>query len=271
MNISQWFRVAVLTTASFVSFSAWSPTTAATFDNIEVSADKFVAVAAPFGDNKYQLLIVEQVSSKRPCWSESGSNPIQVEPLLLNFDFTGICDRKTDSNGYSIRMNGQDLGLDYLVRIVERNGELVLVGTPRVNRQAPEIEIGSTKGHGSGFEKIILNPGWRFTRRVYQGKPLGHIYLTSDSDAPVASGPNPSPQPLSPSSQPLSPSSQPLLSNPQPLPPAPSSQRELIFTKPDSGSATPSVPVPTTSSPNQPSGSSSTPDRQIPVFVVPTN
>ena len=99
MNISQWFRVAVLSTASFVSFSAWSPTTAATFDNIEVSADKFVAVAAPYGDNKSQLLIVEQVSSKRPCWSESGSNPVQVEPLLLNLDFTGICDRKTDSNG----------------------------------------------------------------------------------------------------------------------------------------------------------------------------
>ncbi|HEY9606992.1 MAG TPA: DUF3747 domain-containing protein [Allocoleopsis sp.] len=278
MNISQWFRVAVLTTASFVSFSAWSPTTAATFDNIEVSADKFVAVAAPYGDNKYQLLIVEQVSSKRPCWSESGSNPVQVEPLLLNFNFTGICDRKTDSNGYSIRMNGQDLGLDYLIRVVERNGELVLVGTPRVNRQAPEIEIGSTKGHGSGFEKIFLNPGWRFTRRVYQGKPLGHIYLTSDSDAPVASGSNTTPQPLPPSSQPslsnpqpLPPSSSPSLSSPQPLPPAPTPQRELIFTKPDAGSAAPSVPTPTPSSPTQPSGSSSTPDRQIPVFVVPTN
>jgi hypothetical protein len=262
MNISQWFRVAVLTTASFFSLGIWSPTTAATFDSTEVNADKFIAVAAPFGENKYQLLIVEQVSSKRPCWSESGSNPIQVEPLLLNFDFTGICDRKTDSNGYSIRMNGQDLGLDYIVRIVERNGELVLVGTPRVDRRAPEIEIGSTKGHGSGFEKIILNPGWRFARRVYQGKPLGHIYLVTDSAAPVASGSNPSPQPLPPRPQPLP-------SNSQPLPPAP--ERELIFTKPDAGSAAPSLPVPSNNSPTQPSGSSSTQERQIPVLVVPTN
>ena len=155
-------------------------------------------------------------------------------------------------------MSGEDLGLDYILRIVERNGELVLLGTPRVNRSAAEVEIGSTKGMTNGFAKIILNPGWRFTRRTYQGKSLGHIYLTTDSSAPVASQSNTPPRPL--------PSSQPALSTPPPAPSTPP-ERELIFTKPGDDSTVPSIGVPSAPEPSSPA----TPERQIPVFVVPTN
>lgn len=257
MKISQWLRVAGITVATFFTVGTLSPTTAATFDNTEVNSSNFIAVAAPYGDNKHQLLIIEQLSNRRRCWSESGSNPVTVDPLLLNFDFTGICGRSTDSNGYSLRMSGQDLGLDYILRIVERNGELVLLGTARVNRDAPEIEIGSTKGITDGFAKIMLNPGWRFTRRTFQGKPLGHIYITTDSSAPVASESNPTPRPL--------PSTQPLLYSPPPAPSTPP-QRELIFTKPGAGSTPPSVEVPSSPTPSSPS----TPEREIPVFTVPT-
>lgn len=258
MNISQWLQVAVLAAASSFAVGSLSPITAATFDNTEVNGDNFIAVAAPYGKNQHQLLIIEQLSNKRACWKENGSNPVTVEPLLLQFNFTGICGRSTDSNGYSIRMKGQDLGLDYILRIVERNGELVLLGSPRVDRTAPDIEVGSTKGKANGFQKIILNPGWRFTRRTYQGKPLGHIYLTTDSTAPVAQGSSPSPQPPLPS-QPLPSSSPPPISPPE---------RELIFTKPGAESTAPSFEAPRTSSPTP--SSPSTPERQIPVFVVPT-
>src|SRR5919199_5621101 len=244
MNTSLWLQVAVLATASFFSIGVFSPTSAATFDSAEVNSNNFIAVAAPYGNNQHQLLIIEQVSNKRPCWSESGSSPVTVDPLLLNFDFTGICGRSTDSNGYSLRMSGQDLGLDYILRIVERNGELLLLGTPRVDRSAPEIEIGSTKGISNGFAKIILNPGWRFTRRTFQGKPLGHIYITTDSSAPVASEANPTPRPL--------PSTQPLLYSPPPAPSTPP-PRELIFTKPGAGSTPPSVEVPSSPTPSSPS------------------
>jgi N-acetylmuramoyl-L-alanine amidase len=256
MNTSQWLRVTLLTFASFFTVGALSPTTASTFDSQEVDSSKFIAIAAPFGENKHQLLLIEQISDKQACWSESGSNPVSVEPLLLNFDFTGICDRKTDSNGYSLRMNGQDLGLDYILRLVERNGELVLVGSHRVDRTAPDIEIGRTRGHTDGFEKIFLDTGWRLTRRTYQGKKLGHIYLTSDSSAPATT----------PVTQQSSPSAQ-----PQPQEP----ERELIFTSPQaeptapqSEPTAPAVEVPTTPPQTQPSPS--TPERQIPVFVVPT-
>ncbi|HEY9609043.1 DUF3747 domain-containing protein [Allocoleopsis sp.] len=257
MKISQGLGIAGLAVASCLSVGAFNPTTAATFDSAEVKGDNFIAVAAPYGENKHQLLIIEQLSNRRPCWSENGSNPVSVDPLLLNFDFTGICGRSTDSNGYSLRMSGEDLGLEYILRIVERNGDLVLVGTPRINRSAPEIEIGSTQGMSNGFAKIILNPGWRFTRRTYQGKSLGHIYLTTDSPAPVASELNTTPRPL--------PTSQPALSSPPPplsVPP----ERELIFTRPGDDSTAPSVEVPSPPIPSSPS----TPERQIPVFTVPT-
>lgn len=272
MNTTRWLQVALLATASFFSIGTLSPTTAATFDTAEVNANNFIAIAAPYGNNQHQLLLIEQVSNRKACWSENGSNPVSVEPLLLNFDFTGICGRTTDSNGYSIRMNGQDLGLDYLLRIIERDGELVLVGSHRINRQAPDIEIGTTKGKSNGFKKIFLNPGWRLTRRTYQGKALGHIYLTSDSTAPATQPLPPLSQPLPSTTQPLPPLTQPLPPRTQPLPPVtqpiPAPERELIFTKPQSGLTVPGGQTPATSPQTLPSLPSS--KTMEPAFVVPT-
>ncbi|HBB30588.1 MAG TPA: hypothetical protein DDZ80_04940 [Cyanobacteria bacterium UBA8803] len=265
MNSSRWLQVAALTTASFLTLGALSPTQAGTFDSTEVNGDNFVAVAAPFGNNRYQLLIIEQLSNQRPCWQESGSNPVVVDPLLLNFDFTGICGRSTDSNGYSLRMNGEDFGLDYLIRIEERNGELVLVGTNRMNRYSPDIEIGRTRGISQGsFQKFFLDPNWRFTRRNYQGKALGHIYLTTDTAAPVTPGVSSSPQPLPPLATP--PVSEPPTAAQEPSASEP--VRELIFTKPEAEPDAPSVTVPTLEVPtNNPQTLPPPPtDRTVPVF-----
>lgn len=167
----------------FLSLSHLNIAEAGTFGQIEVEQADFIAIARPYGHNKYDLLILQQVPGKRQCWQESGSNPTLINPLLLNFDFTGSCERSTDSNGYSVRIDGQDYGLDYLLRLVERNGELVLVATHRTNYSQPEIIIGRSEGLGQGFLKIQLDPGWRFTKRTYQGQVLGHVYLTGDSSA----------------------------------------------------------------------------------------
>lgn len=248
MKTSQLLQVAVFAAASLLSIGASRPTVAATFDSVEVDESKFVAVAAPFGENRHQLLIIEQISNRQPCWNESGSSPATIDPLLLTFDFTGVCGRSTDSNGYSIRMGEQDLGLDYMLRLVQRNGELVLVGTHRINRNAPEIVIGRTGGIGPAFEKIVLDPGWRFTRRAFQGKLLGHIYLTRDSEAPAMPEFNATPQP-----------------QPQPQPGEP--VRELIFTPPQSGLTVPGGQIPT---PSTPPLLPSSPENTVPGFVVPT-
>jgi N-acetylmuramoyl-L-alanine amidase len=155
------------------------------FGQQEVDQGKFIAVAAPIGSgNAHQLLILEQVSNSRRCWNEAGNAPVEVDPLLLGFDFTGICGRSTDSNGYSIRMNGQDLGVQYSLRVARQNGEMVLVGVP-FRGQGETLEIGRTGGITNNFAKISLDDGWRFTKRTYDGRTLGHVYLTYDGTAAV--------------------------------------------------------------------------------------
>ena len=183
--ISRPFIFGILTTAVVSSMIPASPTRAETFSEQEIEQSNVIAVAEPLGETGYNLLIIEQISGGQQCWRESGEKPTTVEPLLLNFDFTESCRRSTDSNGYSIRIDGKDYGLDYLLRIVERNGELQLVGTPRSDRQQQEKEVivGRTYGVGDGFLKIVLNPGWQFSKRTYQGKTLGHVYLAGSSSA----------------------------------------------------------------------------------------
>lgn len=162
------------------------PVKASTFSETALDQSSVTAIARPYGEGKYDLLVIEQIPDKQDCWTESGANPVLVDPLLLNFDFTGICRRATDSNGYSIRLDGNDLGLDYLLRLVRRGGELVLVGTPRTPGYE-EIVIGSTQGMAAGFMKVNLYPGWKFSKRTYQDKVLGHFYF-SGSQAAIAAG-----------------------------------------------------------------------------------
>lgn len=173
----QWF--AALATATLSTLIPLTPASA-NFGRLEVEQENFIAIAAPVGQTLgHQLLILEQVSDTRLCWSERSLNPAIVDPLLLDFDFSGICGRSTDSNGYSIRVDDQDWALDYALRIQREGNDLVLKGVP-FGAGEEDFEIGRTNGFASGFLKIQLHPGWRFTRRSYQGRPLGHIYLTYD-------------------------------------------------------------------------------------------
>ncbi|KKI98328.1 DUF3747 domain-containing protein [Prochlorothrix hollandica] len=191
---------------------------AQTFGQQEIAQqNRLVPVAAPVdGGKSHKLVIFEQISDTRACWGESGSNPTIIDPLLLGFDFTGICSRSVDSNGYSIRMAGEDLGLIYSLAVVHNNGDIVLVGKNPINRSAPVVEIGRAYGMSNGYAKLNLYPGWRFTRRTYEGKPLGHIYVTNDQSLaqvsgqpsptqPVVTQPNPPVVTTPPGSQPPTP------------------------------------------------------------------
>ena len=176
-------QLAALATAVIAGFAYSYQTQAATFGEQEIDPSNVIAVAAPVGEELYNLLVIEQIPGQRQCWSESGSKPITVEPLLLNFDFSQSCRRSTDSNGYSIRIEGQDYGLEYLLRVVKRNGELQLVGTPVANSEQSEVVIGRTHGLGDSFLKIFLDPGWKVTKRTYEDKTLGHVYFSGSSVA----------------------------------------------------------------------------------------
>ncbi|MDX2097277.1 MAG: DUF3747 domain-containing protein, partial [Leptolyngbyaceae cyanobacterium bins.59] len=204
---------------------------AVTFSQQEVQQESFIVLAAPRGQTAYNLLILEQISNRRLCWRVRPDRLQTVDPLLRNFNFTGICGRSTDSNAFSIRMAGEDLALNYTLRLVQREGVVVLVGTP-ADRTLPEITLGRTRGITRDFMKIDLEPGWRLTRRLFQGRPLGHIYLTNNTDLRTYAAeqadivvtrpsPTPSPLPTRPGTPPLNPPPHPTPEHPPQTPPPP--------------------------------------------------
>jgi N-acetylmuramoyl-L-alanine amidase len=150
------------------------------FGQQRVDSNKFAIVASPYGGNAHQLLILKQISSVRPCWSESGARPTAINPLLTEFDFTDICGRSTDSNGYSMRVGNEDMNWRYSFQVVKENNDLVLIARPNVDRTAPKLAIARTRGLTSGFAKFFLEPGWYLAERTYEGNSLGHVYLAND-------------------------------------------------------------------------------------------
>ncbi|MEO1507025.1 MAG: DUF3747 domain-containing protein, partial [Cyanobacteria bacterium J06633_23] len=192
-----------------------SVASAAQFGQQPIAGERVVALAEPVSNGRfYKLLIIEQISSVRRCWEEQAGNPVTINPLLLTFDFTGICGRSSDSNGYSIRIGGEDLGSRYRVQVEKRGDALVLVASPSpLQRGLPKLELGRSTGIADGFVKLELDAGWSMARRVYNGQTLGHIYLTNNQSldaviaasgaAPVSQTPRPSPLPRPPSSTPL--------------------------------------------------------------------
>lgn len=174
--------IATVASASIVGMSGLIPNPVqaqSMFDETNVDQGRVVAMAIPHGFGGYKLLVLEQQKDTRKCWAEQGNSPVIIDPLLLNFNFTGICGRATDSNGYSIRVNGQDLALSHSLSLQSMGDQVYLVG---VSRQSGEkLVIGRTNGLASGMLKVFLEPGWKFTKRTYQGKVLGHFYLSNNN------------------------------------------------------------------------------------------
>jgi Protein of unknown function (DUF3747) len=184
------------TTATLLSLSlalSAGQAAAVTFDQADLDPSRVVAVAVPLSQSdRYNLLILEQLSNERPCWQDNGGG--SIDPLLLQFDFTKICGRSTDSNGYSIRIGGEDKSLDYRLSISRQGNRLVLLGLPARSARGPALEIAHTQTLAPGLLKFVLNPEWNFAKRTYQGKTLGHIYLARNT-TPSEGGAN-SPYPL---------------------------------------------------------------------------
>lgn len=198
---------------------------AAEFESQEIEQTQYIAITSPYGKDSFGLIILQQIPKGKPCWQEMGSNPITVDPLLLQFNFKGSCSRFTDSNGYSLRVGGQDLGLKYTLRIVRFEGDIYLLGIPAIGTQGlPILFIGRTNGDTTGFAKFNLNSGWRFARRAFKGKAVGHVYLLNDAPLEeLAQRPNPTErkqeQPITPVTTPVE--TTPPVSQPVGIPSAP--------------------------------------------------
>jgi hypothetical protein len=171
----------------------------ALFQAVDVDQSKFVIVAAPIGDgSRAQLNIYEQRSAARPCFSVVGSAPGVVNPLLSSFDFTGICNRFIDGNGYSVRVGNSDLGTVYRLSVVKQANDTLLMALPTKAGAGPEMVVARTGGPGNTFLLLVPEPGWKLMRRQFGGRVLGHVYLYRDSwpAAPAAPAPLPPAAPV---------------------------------------------------------------------------
>jgi hypothetical protein len=149
------------------------------FGQAEVSSSSVIVMAGPHGRG---VVVVEQLSDKRECWSVNESTqPATVDPLLLKFNFSGICARSADSNGYSVRAGGVDQAPTYTLSLRHENGGLVLLGAKPLMPREPVFVVARAAGYSkTAWTRLTLEPGWRIAKRTYNGRTRGHFYFTND-------------------------------------------------------------------------------------------
>ncbi|MEL6786692.1 MAG: DUF3747 domain-containing protein, partial [Cyanobacteria bacterium J06607_15] len=179
MKLSLPLKLATTATLAVSAIAPFQAAQAAEFDEFAVDQSQFVAVAVPFNFKQYKLAIIEQVPGEQACWQESGSSPTTVDLLLLNFDHTNACRKAVDTNGYSLRYNGKDDKVEYTLNLVNRNGQLQLVADHQDPLQQ-DLIIGRTNGIVEAPMKIELDPAWQFTKRLYEGGAIQHIYMSNN-------------------------------------------------------------------------------------------
>ena len=134
------------------------------FESKPLPQERFAVLARPVGQNSWKLLVLEQIKRKPLCWTPRADG--LVEPTLNSFNFAGICSRYLDSNGYSIRSGGSDLGTRFRLRLMQKGSTL-------------QLQAFNPERQRNGFVRLELNDDWRLERRAYQGRTLSHIYFAN--------------------------------------------------------------------------------------------
>ena len=184
MKLSLPVKLATMATVVISAIAPWQTVTATEFDEFAVDQSQFIAVAVPYNYRRYKLAIIEQVPGKQACWRESGQYPTTVDLLLLNFDHTNICRKAVDTNGYSLRYNGKDDKVEYTLHLIDNNGQLQLIADHQDPRKQ-DMLVGTTNGLTEAPMKINLDPNWQFTKRLYQGSAIQHIYMSNNPNPQV--------------------------------------------------------------------------------------
>ena len=171
------------------------------FDGNPVDGANFAILARPVGADDWNLLVLEQLRRRPACWQQRGDG--LVDPSLNRFDFTGICSRYLDSNGYSLRINRDDLAGSWRLRLVQRGTTLYLQASSVAS--PTELVVGRaevSRRDRDAFVALQLEPGWELQRRSFRNQALSHIYFANGTSLPQliaqASGSplNPPPSPL---------------------------------------------------------------------------
>jgi hypothetical protein len=177
--------LALLGAGSLVGDAPWGRA-AALFDAQPVDESRFAVLARPVGVEDWTLLVLEQLRPGPLCWQNRPDG--LVDPSLNRFDFSGICGRFVDSNGYSLRFGdgaaSSEGSAGLRLRLVTVGDELQL--------QASSPELSGTLLVGRGgrptrvrdaFVAIRLEPGWELKRRSYGSALLNHVYFSNASTA----------------------------------------------------------------------------------------
>ena len=93
--------------------------------------------------------MLEQIKARPLCWEEREDG--LIKPSLNEFNFSGICSRYLDSNGYSLRTGGADSDKRYRLKLEQSGNRLVLVARNLIVARARSwrgvIRFKGTKTH----------------------------------------------------------------------------------------------------------------------------
>ena len=169
-------RIAAVIIAGSLGAAGIPLASASLFDSQPLNGDNFAVLAQAVGQDRWKLLVLEQIKTRPLCWQERSDG--LVTPSLNSFDFSGICSRYLDSNGYSLRTGGEEMDRSFRLRVNNDRQGLVLTAMDP-NRGVPIVVArgNTSKRDRDAFVKLTLEPGWNLERRSYKGRTLGHVYF----------------------------------------------------------------------------------------------
>lgn len=148
------------------------------FSSAPVDGASFAVLARPVGPDDWNLVVLEQLRARPSCWTPRPDG--LVDPTLNRFDFTGICGRFIDSNGYSLRVAESDLNPSYRLRLQQQGSQLLLLASNA--SQTTELLVGRgtvPRRDRDLFVALQLEPGWELRRRVFDSRSLNHVYFSN--------------------------------------------------------------------------------------------
>jgi hypothetical protein len=165
----------LLALSAAIAAPAWA---ASVFTSQPLDQARFAVLAQPVGRSDWKLLVLEQIKPEPLCWEKRSDG--LIDPALNRFDFSGICSRYIDSNGYSLRVGDEDLASRYRLRLEQQGNKVSLLAmTPS---QPTELLVGRgtvSQRDREGFVAIELEPGWSLERRAYGSQTLSHVYFAN--------------------------------------------------------------------------------------------
>jgi len=146
------------------------------FESAPLDGERFAVLARPVGQVDWSLLVLEQIRPQPRCWSPRADG--LVDPSLNRFDYSGICGRYLDSNGYSLRAGGVDLGASHRLRLQQQGSQLLLLARSSQEPRPLVVARGAIPTRQrDGFVALQLEPGWELQRRLFTGRSLNHLYF----------------------------------------------------------------------------------------------